>query len=108
MKRCASLITAVCLSVLVTSCVQKEKAAEREMRQPINCATATGDIRVLQSEKAHVAEQVAAGVSSVVPIGLVVGVVTGSEGTEIRMATGEYNRKIDERIAEIRSTCGIR
>jgi hypothetical protein len=47
------------------------------------------------------------GVSSIIPVGLVVGIVTGSAGTKFRVATGEYDKMIDEKIAEIKSECGI-
>ncbi len=83
---------------------EDEKAAQQ---QPINCATAQGDIRVLQSEKAHVVQQVAMGVTSIYPAGLVLGILTGTEGTKIQVATGEYNSMIDKKIAEIKSTCGV-
>ena len=51
--------------------------------------------------------QIADGVTAIVPISLVVGIVTGTEGTKLRVATGEYNKMIDERIAEIKSQCGL-
>lgn len=76
------------------------------MKMPINCATAEGDIRLLKHEKAHVAEQIAEGVTAIFPAGLVLGILTGTEGTKIKVATGEYNKMIDERIAEIKSECG--
>ena len=34
-------------------------------------------------------------------------VVAGTEGTKLKVATGEYNRMIDARIAEIKQTCGV-
>jgi len=83
---------------------QEEKAAEQS---PIHCATAPGDIRVLQSEKAHVVQQIAMGVTSIYPAGLVLGILTGTEGTKIQVATGEYNQMIDKKIAEIQSACGL-
>ena len=83
---------------------KEEKAIEQ---QPVNCATAEGDIRILQGEKAHVAQQIALGVTAVYPAGLVVGLVTGTEGTKLRVATGEYNRMIDEKITRIRAECGL-
>jgi hypothetical protein len=59
------------------------------------------------SEKAHVAEQVALGVTAIYPAGLVIGLLTGTEGTKLKVATGEYNKMIDEKIAEIRAACGV-
>lgn len=77
------------------------------MKKPVNCATAEGDIRALKSEKVHAAEQLAAGVSAITPIGLIAGVATGTEGTKAKVATGEYNKMLDKKIAEIKQECGI-
>jgi hypothetical protein len=91
----------------LVGCALQEKKVEQGLTQPINCDIAEGDIRVLESEKAHVARQVVAGVTSIVPAGIVLGLVTGTTGTKLRVATGEYNKKIDERIADIKRTCGV-
>lgn len=84
---------------------KEEKAAEQ---MPVNCATADGDLRVLRSEKTHVAEEIALGVTAIYPAGLIVGLLTGTEGTKLQVATGEYNKKLDAKIAEIQSACGVR
>jgi hypothetical protein len=102
-----ALILVCCLPISLASCAMQEKEVEQNLKQPINCATAEGDIRVLHHEKAHVAQQIAAGVSAIVPVGLVAGVATGTEGTKLQVATGEYNQMIDEKIAEIKQECGI-
>jgi hypothetical protein len=93
----------------VTGCAMKQKKIERSVTSgaPIDCTTADGDVRMLEHEKAHVAQRIAEGVTSIYPAGLVIGLVTGTEGTKLKVATGEYNKKIDARIAEIKSTCGI-
>jgi len=49
----------------------------------------------------------AAGLAAIVPTSIVVGLITGTAGTQAQVESGEYNRRIDERIAEIRSTCGV-
>jgi hypothetical protein len=54
-----------------------------------------------------VAQKIAAGVTSIVPASLVIGLVTGTEGAKINVATGEYNKMIDQRIAEIKQQCNI-
>lgn len=100
----ATLVLASTLAGCATKLEREEKAAEQ---QPVNCATAEGDIRVLRGEKAHVAEQIAMGVTAIYPAGLVVGLLTGTEGTKIRVATGEYNKKLDAKIAEIQRECGV-
>jgi len=86
---------------------KQEKMAQQEEKKPVNCATAEGDIRSLKSEKVHAAQQLEAGITAIVPIGLVAGVATGTEGTKAQMATGEYNKKLDKKIAEIKQECGI-
>jgi len=86
---------------------QQTKKVEQEMKQPINCATAEGDMRVLKSEKAHVGQQIAEGVTSIAPPGFVLGVVTGTEKEKLKVGVGEYNKMIDQRIAEIKETCGV-
>jgi hypothetical protein len=82
--------------------VQQQEAA------PVNCATAEGDLRVLQSEKISTAKQIADGVTAITPIGLVAGAATGTEKGKLQMASGDYNKAIDQKIAQIKSTCGIR
>jgi hypothetical protein len=41
------------------------------------------------------------------PIGLVTGVVMGTEGEKLQVATGEYNEQLDAKIAEIKRVCGL-
>jgi hypothetical protein len=64
-------------------------------------------LRVLQHEKAHVAEEIAMGVKEIYPAGVVIGLLTGTEETKLQVATGEYNRLIEKKIAEIKATCGL-
>ena len=105
-RRIASVL---CVMVLFSGCAyqfkQEEKAAAQD--KPIDCSTAEGDLRVLKSEKANVAEQIAIGVTPIVPAGLGVGLITFTEGTKVKVAIGEYNKAIDARIAEIKGKCGI-
>lgn len=106
MKKISRIALVIFLTMFLSACASGQKKVEKEMKMPINCATAEGDIRVLENEKTHVAEQIAEGVTAIFPAGLVLGILTGTEGTKIKVATGEYNKMIDERIAEIKSECG--
>ena len=94
---------------LLAACAFEQKKVEQQLASPppINCKTADGDIRLLQQEKANVVQRMAEGATAIYPAGLVVGVITGTEGTKVQVAIGEYNQKIDARIAEIKQTCGI-
>jgi hypothetical protein len=96
-----------CLAVGMVACAPISKTAKEDLAQPVNCATAEGDLRALESEKAHVAEEIAAGVQAIVPIGLVINVVTLREVDQLKVATGEYNRALDKKIAEIKQECGL-
>ena len=108
MNRTIGIVTVACVAMLLTGCLDpKYKEGERQLKQPINCATAEGDIRLLQHEESHVGDQMAAGVTSIVPAAAVVGIVTGTEGEKLKIGSGDYNRRIDARIAEIKQECGL-
>jgi len=97
---------ALFLTVLISGCYTAEKKTAQETpTAPINCATADGDIRALEQEKKSTAQRIAAGVKSIVPMALVAGAVAGQAGTKYRIATGEYNTMLDNKIAEIKQQC---
>ena len=99
-------IFALAVGTLVCGCaLDEKKTAEKIQTMPINCPTADGELRILESEKKTTAQRIEAGVLTVVPIGLVVGLVTTTEGTKYRIATGEYNKMIDDKISEIKQKC---
>jgi uncharacterized protein YceK len=83
------------------------KQAKQDLAQPVNCATAEGDIRSLNAEKSHANSQIAAGVKAIVPVSLVMNAASGTEGDQAKVASGEYNKMLDKKIAEIKSTCGM-
>ena len=94
------------LTVLASGCAMTEKKDEAKAEaMPINCATAPGDLRVLNSEKASTASRIGNGISMVAPIGLVAGLVTGTEKTKYQVSTGEYNKALDTKIAQIKAAC---
>ncbi len=96
----------LCAATLASGCAEQEKKNEAQAQaMPVNCATAPGDLRVLQSEKANTAQMIGNGVSMVFPIGLVVGVATSTEKTKYQVTTGEYNKMLDSKIAEIKAAC---
>jgi hypothetical protein len=106
------LPTALALALgsgLLAACTASKDVKEVQAQEaaPINCATAEGDIRVLQNEKASVADRMARGITAIVPAGAVVGIVGGQEGAKLEIASGEYNGMIDKRIAAIRAQCDL-
>ena len=107
----ASRVKAISMVTLTLSagCAFQQKKVEQQLAKPtpINCATAPGDLRLLVSEKANVVERIGEGATAIYPASLVVGLVSGTEGTKVQVAIGDYNDKIDARIALIKQTCGI-
>jgi hypothetical protein len=103
------MVWAVGIAGLVVACAAQFQEQEQALQQPIriNCATAEGDIRVLQNEKAHVVQQLAMGVTAISPAGMVMGALMGTEQTKLQVATGDYNNMIDQRIADIKITWGL-
>jgi outer membrane murein-binding lipoprotein Lpp len=92
--------------VALSGCAMTEKKDEASAaKMPIDCKAAPGDLRVLNSEKATTASKIGNGISMIVPIGLVAGLVTGTEGTKYQVTTGEYNKALDTKIAQIKAAC---
>lgn len=106
-----SVATLICFlaASLTTACAMQQKKVLKELDEPgpVNCSTAQGDLRLLQHEKANVAERLAEGITAIYPASLVIGVLTGTEGTKLKVAIGEYDEAIDARIAQIEERCGI-
>jgi hypothetical protein len=83
------------------------KGGEASLKKGINCATGRQDIETLNTEKAGVGQQIMAGVSSVMPVSAVVGLLKGNYAENVQVSAGQYNRDIDHKIAEIREVCGL-
>lgn len=112
MKKINVIIAACCLIAWSPGCGFKMKEQVSNMEKvenhPVNCQTAEIDIKALQAEKARVAEQVVAGATTIFPISLVLGILTGTAKAKVKIATGEYNRMIDARIEKIKKQCNIK
>jgi hypothetical protein len=104
MKKALLIVLSI---VLVSACAPITQQEKQSLAKPINCATAEGDLRVLQSEKANVAQEIANGVTAIVPAGAVIGIISGTETDKFKVASGDYNKMIDQKIADIKQTCGI-
>ena len=102
-----SILTVVAASIVLVAGCTDTKQIKRDLSKQINCAHAEGDIRVLQSEKAHVAKQVLSGITAITPAGAALGIITGTEKAKLQVATGHYNRLLDDKIAEIKTVCRL-
>ncbi len=102
------IVLVIGMIFLLAACSPVSKQTTQDLAKPVNCATAEGDIRALNSEKENVGREIAAGVTAIVPIGLVLNTVSGNEKAHYQVATGEYNTMLDKKIAEIKHQCGIK
>jgi hypothetical protein len=102
----------ILLLALVAGCSAQAPAPEKQVQaslaQSIDCSTAQADIQTLNSEKARTAQEIEDGASSIIPIGAVAHLLGGSEGESFKIGTGEYNRKLDAKIAAIKKQCNIK
>jgi hypothetical protein len=96
---------------LVTGCAAQapapEKQVQESLKQSIDCSKALADIKLLNSEKARTSQEIEDGASSIIPIGAVAHLFGGSESESFEIGTGEYNRKLDAKIAEIKKQCKV-
>ena len=102
MKKLATIILTV---FFLAACAPISQEAKQDLAKPINCATCAGDIRVLRGEKASVAKEIASGATAIYPAAAVMGILTGTEKAKFQVATGDYNKMIDDKIAQIQSAC---
>lgn len=105
--RLTASLFAIAAVWLTAGCAQKYKKVEDSFAEPINCSTAWADIQWLQSNKVDKATEAAEGAKFALPTTIIVGSITGTAGAQYEVGTGEYNRKIDERIANIKETCKL-
>ena len=93
---------------VITTTVALALGAGPAFAQEIDCTNAEENIQRLKHEKLNTLERMEKGVTSILPIGLVVNTVKGTEGKNMEMATGEYNENIDKSIAAIKEKCGLK
>ncbi len=78
-----SITTLLAMALLVAACSPEAKEAKQEVAAPVNCATAKGDIHMLNSVKATVGKEMLEGVTAFIPAGFVIGAVTDTEGDKL-------------------------
>jgi hypothetical protein len=105
MKKLLAILIIVLMAMAACSPITKQ--AKQDLARPANCATAESDMKVLLSEKASVLKMIGEGVTAIIPVGAVISILDLSEVGKLEMATDDYNRKIDKKIKEIKSQCGL-
>jgi hypothetical protein len=107
MKAFTSVVFSLAL-VAGCSAPAPEKEVAANLAKPIDCSTATTDIKTLTSEKARTSTEIEAGASSIIPVGAVAHMFGGSEKGTFAIGTGEYNKKLDAKISDIQTQCNIK
>lgn len=79
--------------------------SKANLDKPIDCSTAAHDIKILEEERASIGKQILSGVRSVVPFAAVAGILAGDYSDRVSVATGSYNRDIEDKVYLIRTTC---
>jgi len=106
-----TLTPIIILLALVAGCSAQSPAPEKQVQaslaKSIDCTTAPADIKTLTSEKARTAKEIENGASSIIPVGAVAHMLGGSEKESFEIGTGEYNKKLDAKIAEIKKQCNM-
>jgi hypothetical protein len=102
-----NLLSGLAALALLAGCGQRYQKVQDSLSQPVDCATARQDIQTLQDQKVSKSEEAAVGMSYALPTTILIGAITGTGGAKYEVGTGEFNRKIDDRIADIRSTCRV-
>jgi Na+-transporting methylmalonyl-CoA/oxaloacetate decarboxylase gamma subunit len=82
--------------------------AKQEIAKPIDCSMAQEDIQVLENEKVSSSDQLKSGVKMFVPASAAKAILKGQYLDRGMVATGQYNQDIDNKIKEIKSSCGIK
>lgn len=100
-------ISAPLVAVAQTQSAQANDDGIPAATAPINCATAEGDIRALNGEKDYAKTHRLQEATALVPSGMLLGIVTGTESKKLQMLSPEYTKHIDARIAAIEAKCGI-
>lgn len=99
------------LTLALVGCSTQAPAPEQQVQasldKSINCSTASADIQTLTSEKARTSQEIEDGATSIIPIGAVAHMFGGSEKQGLEIGTGEYNKKLDEKIAAIKQQCNL-
>lgn len=105
----------VCLLLVGAAVVLSACAAPMRMRDieavSANCGNVSHQIKKLEEEKAKNDNRLLAGIQSVAPAGIAFNIIRGTFGRNVMIATGEWAKAIDVKLAQLRrkqAACGKR
>ncbi|MDA1098648.1 MAG: hypothetical protein O2967_06640 [Proteobacteria bacterium] len=97
-------VTGLAAAIMIFAAPGIANAADdaKTMDQPINCATAEGDLRVIESEKQHVKKQAVSGIFAITPAGFLLNAIAGATDKDGKAKHDDYNAHLDARAAAIK------
>ncbi|MBW2292015.1 MAG: hypothetical protein JRG94_06845 [Deltaproteobacteria bacterium] len=108
--------SAVYLSMLLAftlSCASISQETIAAIEKPVDCSSASQDVAYLDDEKSGFFGRLFAGITAVLPPGSFIvigrdlfGAPDGIWTDKFKVASGSYNRKIDDKIAGTKQQCG--
>lgn len=105
-----AVIPAVLFSVAASLAWAEDAAgpADADTSAPVECSTAKDDVSTLEHEKEKTSDKAVKGILAFTPIGLVANAATGGDkmDKDQKLSAEDYNKIIDERIAQIKAACG--
>ena len=87
------------------SAVNKHELLQAQLSMPIECMMAEEQIESLHSYEVDSTEQFANTVASILPTSIIFNLLTGEYTSRLKLANGEYNQQVSNRIAEIKQKC---
>ncbi|MEX0351478.1 MAG: hypothetical protein AB3N15_18795 [Paracoccaceae bacterium] len=101
-----TILLSAATAVLFTSACSMQPL-QNPSATPINCSTAEGDLRALASEKKYAQSQELVSATAITPAGALLGLATDTEDEKLEILSGEYQKKVDARVAEIKAKCNL-
>jgi len=102
--------------LVVTGCTGPDNAPampSAEVQQlagqsrPVNCASALGDIRILEAERAAIGDRIIAGEGTVTPTVDIAAILTDGYDAQREVAAEKYHNDIKTKISQIRLSCDV-
>ncbi len=101
------LFVIIYVFALIGGCAAISEQTKSKLQNPSDCSRAEQDIEILEVEIASVGKRVVSGVRSIMPTGMIIGLLKGDYKDGVRIAIGKYNKDIEAKIKEIKDACGI-
>lgn len=100
-------LASIALCAFLVGCATaNHEERESLLAEPIDCAVAQEDIDALEAAMPSARERRLSAVQTIVPIGAVASVATGSYRDRVAVLTGRTTEELNARISDIRTTCG--